>query len=103
LYHMIQKNFFIFFILFPSELKDCAEGRYVIHLLFSSLSAAIYVSWERQVKKAKDAHKVIKEAIRSERREIEQLRQKYLSLLDKKRDIQKNPVNDTHDVGNSHT
>jgi hypothetical protein len=84
-------------------LKDCSEAYYVIHLLFSSLSAAIYVSWERQVKKAKDAHRVIKEAIRSERREIDQLREKYLSLLDKKRGIQKNSVSDVQDNGNSRT
>lgn len=73
----------------------------MIHLFFSSLSAAIYVSWERQVRRAKDAHRVIKEAIRSERREIDQLREKYLGLLDKRRDIQKNSVNDTQDNGNS--
>jgi len=72
----------------------------LIHLLFSSLSAAIYVSWERQVKKAKDAHKVIKEAIRSERLEIEQLKQKYLRLLDKKKDIK---LNDARNNGDSCT
>ena len=72
----------------------------MIHLLFSSLSAAIYVSWERQVKKAKDAHKVIKEAIRSERLEIEQLKQKYLRLLDKKKDIK---LNDARNNGDSRT
>jgi len=58
------------------------------------------VSWERQVKKAKDAHKVIKEAIRSERLEIEQLKQKYLRLLDKKKDIK---LNDARNNGDSRT
>ena len=74
----------------------------MIHLLFSSLSAAVYLAWERQVKKAKDAHRVIKEAIRSERKEIDQLKRKYSILLEKGRDVkgrdvQKNSVNDTLD------
>ena len=69
----------------------------MIHLLFSSLSAAAYLAWERQVKKAKDAHRVIKEAIRSERKELDQLMRKYSLLLEKGKDVQKNSANDTFD------
>jgi len=82
------------------NLKHLLKGVFVIHLLFSSLSAAVYLAWERQVKKAKDAHRVIKEAIRSERKEIDQLMRKYSLLLEKRSDVQKNSVNDALDKEN---
>jgi len=76
------------------------KGVFVFHLFFSSLSAVVYLAWERQVKKAKDAHSVIKETIRSERKEIDQLMRKYSILLEKRRAVKKNSVNDSLDKEN---
>jgi hypothetical protein len=59
------------------------KGGLVIHLFFSTVSAAVSLAWERQVKKARDAHRFIIETIHSERDEIEKLRDKYMGLLNK--------------------
>jgi cobalamin biosynthesis protein CobD/CbiB len=66
----------------------------MIHLFFSAISAAATLAWERQIKKAKDAHRFIKESIHSERKEIEQLISKYTSRLNKERDVSNTDVND---------
>ncbi len=55
----------------------------MIHLFFSSISAAVSLAWARQLKKAKEAHKFIKEEIHNELEELDHLKTKYVSLLNK--------------------
>lgn len=55
----------------------------MIHLLFSSISVAVSLAWERQLKKAKEAHKFIREEIHNELEELDHLKNKYVSLLNK--------------------
>ena len=53
----------------------------MIHLFFSSIAAAASLAWERQLRKAKEAHKFIRSEIHTELEELEQLKKKYVSLL----------------------
>lgn len=56
----------------------------MIHLLYSSITAAVSLAWERQLKKAKEAQIFIKDEIRTELEELDQLKNKYVTLLNKK-------------------
>lgn len=55
----------------------------MIHLFYSAVAAAVTHTWETQIRKAKDAHRFIIEAIQSERDELDKLKDKYVSLLNK--------------------
>lgn len=55
----------------------------MVHLLFSAVGAALSLAWERQLKKAKEAHRFIRNEIHSELEELDHLKNKYVKLLNK--------------------
>lgn len=56
----------------------------MVHIFWSSVTAAASLWWERQLKKARNARRFIKDAIHSEREELDQLKEKYANLLKSK-------------------
>ncbi len=60
----------------------------MIHLLFGPAAAAASLVFDRQIKKAKEAHSFIRETIHAERLELDELKNKYVGLLNE----QKNAV-----------
>jgi hypothetical protein len=56
----------------------------MVHIFWSSVTATISLWLQRQLKKAKEARRFIKETIQSEREELDKLREKYIHLLNKK-------------------
>ncbi len=56
----------------------------MVHIFWSSVTATISLWLQRQLKKAKEARRFIKETIQSEREELDKLREKYIHLLKKK-------------------
>jgi len=57
----------------------------MIHLLFSSVAATASLVIDKQIKKAKEAHGFIKETIHNERIELEELKNKYVGLLNEQK------------------
>jgi len=57
----------------------------MIHLLFGSAAATASLVINKQIKKAKEAHIFIKEAIHNERVELEELKNKYTRLLNERK------------------
>jgi len=57
----------------------------MIHLLFGSVVASASFIIEKQIRKAKEAHHFIKETIHNERIELEDLKKKYIGLLQERK------------------
>ncbi len=57
----------------------------MIHLLFGSAAAAASLVIDKQIKKAKEAHSFIRETIHNERLELEELKNKYIGLLNERK------------------
>ncbi len=60
----------------------------MIHLLFSSVAASASLVLEKQIKKAKEAHIFIRQTIHNERLELEELKNKYMGLLNERKSSQ---------------
>ena len=56
----------------------------MVHLFVSSVTAAASLWWRKQVRKGIRARGFILDSIRSDRRELDLLRDKYAMLLEKK-------------------